>query len=283
MISNEKLIKSGCKYFFNTPSQTAKTLFFYPTIVGDFYYLNGYLKNRSSFDSFLFLFIENGCLKINTNGKEFTAKAGSIVFLDCYLPHEYRAIQDTHVLWFHFDGNMARNYYQQIIDKTDNVIYPHNPVLMRQYFENIYESFLSEDQRDEAVLSLEITGLMTSLLKENKSKLKSSQEPLRLAAKYINDHFTNEISLDDLSALTALSPYYFVRAFKKEIGVSPHQYLIETRISYAKYYLSSTEGSISDIAYASGFKDESAFCYTFRKRVGMTPKEYRKLSADGIS
>lgn len=57
--------------------------------------------------------------------------------------------------------------------------------------------------------------------------------------------------------------------------IGRYQYLIETRLSSAKFYLTTTDRTVSDIALSVGFGDESSFCLTFRKRVGMTPKAWR--------
>jgi AraC-like DNA-binding protein len=76
--------------------------------------------------------------------------------------------------------------------------------------------------------------------------------------------------------MAGLSPYHFNRKYKKETGVTPHQFLLSTRISAAKYNLSNSNMTISEIALSCGFIDESAFCYCFKKREGITPNEYRK-------
>ncbi|MCR5627211.1 MAG: helix-turn-helix transcriptional regulator [Lachnospiraceae bacterium] len=71
--------------------------------------------------------------------------------------------------------------------------------------------------------------------------------------------------------MASLSPYYFSRLFKAETSFTPHQYVIETRISAAKYLLTSTSEPISQIAYKTGFPDESSFCACFRKKENVTP------------
>ncbi len=277
MITNENLIKPGCEYFFNTPTQLAKTLFFYPTIVGDFKYLSGYQKNRSSFDSFLLMFIESGNMRIRTDDKMSIATAGQVVFLDCYAPHEYTALTGAHVLWIHFDGALARGYYNELTSRFGNVIMPSNPSRVKEFFHDIYKGFAASNPQDETMLSLNIVSILTCLFHITDQSTSTGQSGIRKSISYISDNFTRQLSLEEIANEAALSPYYFIRAFKKETGVSPHQYLIETRISYAKYYLSSTQKPISEIAYSSGFNDDSAFCSTFKKRTGMTPKEYRNL------
>ncbi len=275
MITTEPLIKPGCEYFFNTPANLAKTLFFYPTIIGDFEYQTGYHKIRSSFDSFLLMFVDSGSMEIRTGNDAMLATPGNVVLLDCYAPHEYTALSDTHVLWFHFDGGTCREYYEQLVSRRGNVLLPEHPGTMRERFSRMYSYFSDAEPVEEAALSLEILEILTALFQIPSADEGPTLDPIRLAISYINEHFTEDITLTQLSELVSLSPYYFSRAFKKETGVPPHQYVIRTRISYAKYYLSSTDKSVSEIAYSAGFLDDSAFCSTFKKHVGMTPKEYR--------
>ena len=138
MYTNEPLIKSGCQYFFNTPSGNVKNLFFYPTIIGDFTYLPGYIKQRSSFDSFLLMFVESGSLELESSGRKEIATAGTIVFLNCYLPHSYGSENGAHVLWFHFDGTPAGDYYNEFYSRNGNVILPSNPHEIKENEETFF-------------------------------------------------------------------------------------------------------------------------------------------------
>ncbi len=92
---------------------------------------------------------------------------------------------------------------------------------------------------------------------------------------YINEHFHEPLSLESLARKVNLSPFHFIRIFSKETGVTPHQYLINTRISAAKFLLKSSEASIKDIAFSTGFKSESSFCSTFKNWENTTPSLYR--------
>lgn len=64
--------------------------------------------------------------------------------------------------------------------------------------------------------------------------------------------------------------------FKEKVGVSPHQYLIVQRIEAAKLLLKRSHATVTQIAYRCGFTSSSYFCQCFKKRVGVTPKEYRR-------
>lgn len=276
MFSTEEKIDPKSKYFFNTPSALARDLFFYPTIVGSFTYIKDYYKKRLRFDSFLLMFIQSGSMYVKTDKYEGIALPGNVVFIDCYKEHEYKALKNSKVLWFHFDGKMARNYYESFETMTGIIAMPSNPVIIQKSFEDILKGYEEENIVDEAVCSLQIIALLTNLLRKDIAISNDGKKNLRAAASYILENFAKDISIEELARESGLSNYYFCREFKKEIGVSPHQYLIETRISYSKYLLSSTNKTVSEIAELSGFKDFSAFCYTFRKREGLTPGDYKK-------
>lgn len=94
--------------------------------------------------------------------------------------------------------------------------------------------------------------------------------------KYIDDNFKKDITLDLLSELTHLNKYYLVHAFKKALGISPINYLIERRIEESKNLLQTTFLSIGEISGILGFSSQSYFSQSFKRTTGQTPNEYRK-------
>ena len=92
---------------------------------------------------------------------------------------------------------------------------------------------------------------------------------------YINEHITQDLTLDHLAAQATLSPFYFSRLFKKETGFSPHNYIITTRINNAKYLLRTSDASVKTICFETGFTSESSFCTAFRRETGLSPSQYR--------
>ena len=85
-----------------------------------------------------------------------------------------------------------------------------------------------------------------------------------------------EFTLEKLSKQVNINKYYLVHMFKKDFGVTPIEYLINKRIEQSKYYLKKTALSISHIAMIVGYKDQYYFSTIFKRRVGMSPSEYRK-------
>ena len=98
---------------------------------------------------------------------------------------------------------------------------------------------------------------------------------LRRIREHIDAHIEQRISVETLAKLANLSVCYFVRAFKQSVGLTPHDYLIRRRVERTMELLSGTDLSLSEIALAAGFADQSHCARRFRQHVGMSPRDYR--------
>lgn len=109
---------------------------------------------------------------------------------------------------------------------------------------------------------------------------KSSRECV-LVRRYIDNHFKENLNLDQLAALAHINKYYLAHAFKREYGVSPINYLIFRRIQESKYLLGDTNHSLSQISHMLGFSSPSYFSQSFRRMEGVSPMEYRRGLRNG--
>lgn len=98
---------------------------------------------------------------------------------------------------------------------------------------------------------------------------------------YIDQHFKEALSLDQLAERVHMNKYYLAHTFKEEYGISPINYMITRRIVESKYLLAETDLSLSQIAHLLGFSSPSYFSQAFRKTQGVSPIDYRK-SARGL-
>ncbi len=101
--------------------------------------------------------------------------------------------------------------------------------------------------------------------------------PIRRARGTIDDLYMQDLTLDELAGVAGLSRYHFLRAFRREVGVTPHAYLTGRRIAAAKGYLGG-EVPLSEVALACGFYDQSHFSRAFKGCTGLTPGQYRRGS-----
>ena len=93
--------------------------------------------------------------------------------------------------------------------------------------------------------------------------------------RYIDQHFKETLTLDQLAEAAHMNRYYLSHAFKKEFGVSPINYMIRCRVEESKYLLAETDLSISQIAQLLNFSSPSYFSQVFHRSQSISPKEYR--------
>jgi AraC-like DNA-binding protein len=98
------------------------------------------------------------------------------------------------------------------------------------------------------------------------------------AALWIDAHSHRQIDLEDAAAQADISPFHFLRLFAKVLGVTPHQYLVRSRLRHAARRLADEDRSITDIAYDVGFGDLSNFVRTFHRAAGVSPLRFRQAS-----
>ena len=105
----------------------------------------------------------------------------------------------------------------------------------------------------------------------------NDKEIIKNSIEYINDSLEYNLSLDQLSQNSSLSKYHFLRVFKKNVGLTPHHYILTQRIYKAKE-LVLNGSSLSEAGLMAGFNDQSHFIRNFKKIYGYSPKELLKKS-----
>lgn len=279
MKSYEEFVAPESDYFIYTPSKTALDMFLYPMQCGLFSYLPGYSLSRESFDSFLLMYIQKGELDLTFDGVSQRVTAGHFVLLDCYRLHSYSTRKGWECLWCHFDGITARAYYNNITARLGNVFSMPDSYPVLNKLTAILKTFYSGSLVREPLLSKYLTDILTEFLLYTPLNVhtRSNATIAEEIITYINEHFREGITVEELAARAGLSQYHFIRTFKKETGFTPHEYLVNTRLATARYLLKNTRLSVKDICFSTGFSCESVFCSAFKRRQGMTPAQYRAL------
>ncbi|MBV4455976.1 MULTISPECIES: AraC family transcriptional regulator [Pseudomonas] len=135
---------------------------------------------------------------------------------------------------------------------------------------------------DEQAEHLQKQSALVSYFTEVQQRLNPSDTPMRevnhkleRAAQYIREHCTQALKLEDICLAAGLSPSYLIRAFKQYYGLTPHAFLVNQRIQFARTQLRQGE-LIADVALAAGFADQAHFQRTFKQHVAATPGQYRE-------
>lgn len=101
--------------------------------------------------------------------------------------------------------------------------------------------------------------------------------PVQLAKQYIDGHFAEQMTLEDVAEAVHLNPKYLCSVFRQEAGLGYSDYVTAKRMEYASQLLRRTRMTVADIAVKCGYQDVKYFTRLFKKRVGIKPSEYRRI------
>lgn len=109
------------------------------------------------------------------------------------------------------------------------------------------------------------------------SKQKEYMEKFFFICSYINEHYTENLTLETVASLAGFSKYHFTRLFKQYADTSFYKYLNQKRIAHAKNLLINQDLSVIEVALQSGFSNLSSFLRMFKQITGYTPTQFRKM------
>ena len=138
------------------------------------------------------------------------------------------------------------------------------------------------DERTPLMLNAMLQELLLSCsrvciyLTESPASIHTTDRQVLQAARFINEHFRQQITAGDIAAAAGFSPNYLSRKFREAAGIGVHDYLVFIRLRNAAFELLTTDDSVTDIALRNGFSDSNYFKDVFKKKYGTTPREYRK-------
>ena len=119
-------------------------------------------------------------------------------------------------------------------------------------------------------MAIDYTSRMRKMQKE-----KVYSKHIIVCMEHVNEHLHEKISVKDLASVTGLHENYLSHLFKQEMGITVLQYVQDKKLEQAEYMLKHTNESVSEIANQLSFSSQSYFIQVFKKKNGVTPKEYR--------
>jgi AraC-like DNA-binding protein len=158
-----------------------------------------------------------------------------------------------------------------------------SPVAVKKQVKQWLDQYLFHSHEDTVIKDIEHEAFQffTSFFRGSHS-VEQKQHSLRMSdhsilhvLDYIHTNYHEAMNVDILAAIANQSKYHFMRSFKNYTDLSPHQYVIRTRIERSKELLTKTNRSLWDISYEIGFNNPSQFHRNFVSVVGCTPLQYR--------
>ncbi len=235
--------------------------------------------HKNGRNDFYLMYLCRGKLKIWHGKNECVLKSGQVIIFPPHTPVLYKSLSDDRIdcRWIHFTGNKAEKLIEDAQLPLAMPIEVSIDEKIISEFQSLFNEYIDRDFLFETTSIAKFINIISlfgrAAVRLNKGQISAS---LKSALKYIDLNYTKTIDIKELAKQEHISYTYFRTLFKKKTGTSPNQYIIMLRLKNAATLLKQTELSIKEIAKSVGFSDQMYFSRIFKKRFGMTPKEFRK-------
>ncbi len=253
-------------------------------------YEEGYFKSgrnyytiRDNKPMYLIIYTISGCGTVKIDGKSYSLPTGSAVLIDCRRLHEYRTASGEPWCfhWVHFDGPAMGGYHKMLVEDF-GVLHIAEELHFESYLNRIHDIEVETNATLRCAL---FSDIMTSVLLVlgnsryfSNYNRESNSDVVQTVCKYIKEHLGQHITVDELAEQVNLSKFYFIRLFKRYMGVSPYQYVQIMRINRAKDLLLTSQLRISEISDIVGFSSPTRFVKFFSELTGVHPTKFRKTT-----
>ncbi len=165
----------------------------------------------------------------------------------------------------------------------DNYFF-YNNIELASTINKLIKECMSSSITKDALADLTLQELLVRIIQTqtaksiDTNKLTDKNNPMVPVLEYIRANIRESINLKELSDKACMSPTSFYRYFKRELGMSPIEFILSEKIKQAKQLLKDPNVQINEVSYASGFEDSNYFIRIFKKYEGVTPKQYQLMN-----
>ena len=238
-----------------------------------------YYTSRKQFHSFLILYTYDGSGSLSYENSLFELQKGDGFIIDCRREHFYRT---EGARWIHGDlhfcGGPSDFFYQENFSAKKPLFHVPDQNEFQKLLENLLRIQGSAAVHRDFQFSFELERLLFYLMECQGAGTSGNVIPehIRLLQNYLEQHFTSDITLEEMAHMTGTSKYHLCRQFKHFTGFAPKEYVTHLRLLYAQNLLQQTQMPGYRIGALAGFPSEAAFLMQFKKATGMTPGEFRR-------
>lgn len=246
----------------------------------------GYTYNHKIPNEYHLHFVLSGKGILEINQSTYHLKKNDIFIIPKDIPIQYFADEECpwEYMWITFDGNMAQTYLEHAQLTAANPVI-HSAISVSTYLPMI-QSILDTNQltfANEIKRVAYLYEILSTLIEaQNAGKKESGKYDYSIdtyvdyALQYIKFNY-NRIKVNDIAAYIGINRSYLTSIFKKQLQVSPQEYLISYRLKEAARLIKTTDLSIQEIAVNVGYENSLTFSKMFKQTYGVCPKNYRNL------
>lgn len=223
------------------------------------------------------MYIVEGAVRFLFGETERIVSQGHVVILPPHYPWDYSnaSSEFLHYYAIHFTGSevvhLLHSYGLDDFPVVRNISYSNSIVSL---FEGMWGSLLKKERFFEKSASLKLENILLHIARKSTQSQLIPQQFIN-SIRYMNDRFSEKITLEKLASLENLSVSRYGDLFKKLYGIAPIQYLISVRLKIACNLLKSTDFSVWRIAQMVGYAESPLFNRHFKRFIGISPLKYR--------
>ncbi|KAB8294450.1 AraC family transcriptional regulator [Bifidobacterium avesanii] len=276
-------VPGDSRYYIYAPSPLARGMFLCPLRVGISHYRPGFLRRPLPSDAYFLIMVLHGSLALTVG--DVTRRVGQhqVAIIDCARGFQYTVEEDTEAIWLNFDGPTAPQYCGLMIDTLSNAFTPSDVPAVMTPLMDLLRLFDTQTAISEPLLSRIITDLLTACLLsgDGEATTRTRSRNIDAAIEYVSDHLDAPLTVGALARQAHMSEYHFIRLFKRQTGMTPHEYVTRERVQLAQSLLIDTAEPLPAIARECGFSDRRVLTAAFKRVVGMSPTTYRAAGRRG--
>lgn len=219
----------------------------------------------------------------DSNNISYRIKRGDIFFVSPEAPHKYSPVRNPWIVrYIVFSGCELDSIFSSLNLPRSGAVCNNNELFAKaqEITDNIFASYNSEKASRHIIVSAylyKLLALLSKCINPYGNEHNVSAQRLSSTIQYINDNFGNKaLSSEVLSDHSGISHPHMCRLFKAAYHMTPHEYIIHTRLEYAKYLLCNEKNmAVQTISDKCGFNSSGYFIKVFKSRTGITPMEFR--------
>ncbi len=274
-------IDEKSRWIMATPNEFGVTLPFICSEAGDFLAGKSFYTERDYKNSYWLVYTLQGEGVLTQGNHVINLQKGSCVLIDCKSYQKYETAPNCdlwHHYWVHISGTGVSSIFP-IINTGQPIILNPNSYEIKAFFDTIFNNANQNTVAQNLSVSMAVHSalhMLCTLRIGSNAVISQRQSDILEIADYIRENYREPLQVEALSKKIHLSKFYFIKLFRRYLGTTPYDYLLNYRINKAKELLCSTRWSIGDIGLYVGFTGESNFTAQFTRIVAISPLKYRK-------